>query len=148
MYLLKLIFFIFILGTPTLAWPETYFLMLKNEKVNVRYGPSFDYPIKYIYKKKYLPVKIIDKKENFRRILDHIKNSGWIHISQLKKANSLILLEDKVMFKKASKFSTPIAKIKKGRLLLKKKCNKEWCLVYTDNYSGWVINTNIWGKFN
>ena len=58
--------------------------MLKNNKVNVRYGPSFDYPIKYIYLKKYLPIKVIDKKENFRRIIDHKHNSGWIHTSQLK----------------------------------------------------------------
>ncbi len=52
--------------------------MLKNDKVNVRYGPSFDYPIKYIYKKINLPVKVIDKKENFRRIIDNKKNGGWI----------------------------------------------------------------------
>ena len=42
------------------------FLMLKNNKVNVRYGPGFDYPIKFIYKKNKLPLKVIDKKENFR----------------------------------------------------------------------------------
>ena len=28
------------------------FISLKKEKVNVRYGPSFESPIKYIYKKK------------------------------------------------------------------------------------------------
>ena len=28
------------------------FVMLKNNKVNVRYGPSFEYPIKYMYIKK------------------------------------------------------------------------------------------------
>ena len=66
------------------------FVMLKNNKVNVRYGPSFDYPIKYIYLKKNLPIKIIDKKENFRRIIDHKHNSGWIHTSQLKKSSSAI----------------------------------------------------------
>ena len=125
---------------------ENYFLMLKNDKVNVRYGPSFDYPIKFIYKKKFLPVKIIDKKENFRRIIDHKNNSGWIHISQLKKINSLIVLTDKIIFKKASKFSYPIAKVKKGRLLLIKKCNNDWCLVKAENYQGWIQNTDIWGK--
>ena len=52
------------------------FLMLKNDKVNVRYGPSFDYPIKYIYKKINLPVKVIDKKENFRRIIDNKRMVG------------------------------------------------------------------------
>ena len=84
---------------------EEKFLSLKKNKVNVRYGPSFDFPIKYIYEKKNLPIKQIDKKENFRRIIDHKKNSGWIHISQLKKVNSVIVLEDKIMFKKSTFFS-------------------------------------------
>ena len=61
------------------------FLSLKKEKVNVRYGPGFEYPIKYIYKKINLPIKQIDKKENFRRIIDLKNNGGWIHVSQLKK---------------------------------------------------------------
>ena len=93
---------------------ESYFLMLKNSKVNVRYGPSFDYPIKFIYKKKFLPVEIIDKKENFRRIIDHKKNSGWIHISQLQKVKSVITLNDINIFKKPSKFSKPVVKAKNG----------------------------------
>ena len=125
---------------------ENYFLMLKNDKVNVRYGPSFDYPIKFFYKKKYLPVKIIDKKENFRRIIDHKNNSGWIHISQLKKVNSLVVLTDKILFKKASKFSDPIIEIEKGRLLIVKKCLKEWCLITTGSYHGWIQNKDTWGK--
>ena len=61
--------------------------MLKNNKVNVRYGPSLDYPIKYIYRKINLPLEVIDRKDNFRKIIDHKKNSGWIHRSQLKNLN-------------------------------------------------------------
>ena len=107
------------------------FLSLKKSKVNVRYGPSFDSPVKYIYKKKDFPIKLIDKKENFRRIIDHKKNSGWIHVSQLKKINSVIVLEDKIMFKKSIIFSKPIAKIKKGRLLVVQKCENDCCKVVT-----------------
>ena len=121
--------------------------MLKNKKVNVRYGPSFDYPIKFIYKKKYLPVEIIDKKENFRRIIDHKKNSGWIHISQLKKSSAIIVLEDKLLFKKASKFSEPIVKLKKGRLVKIKKCISNWCKVKADKYLGWIDINNVWGRY-
>ena len=61
------------------------FVSLKKNKVNVRYGPSFDSDVKYVYKKINLPLKQIDKKENFRRIIDLKNNGGWIHISQLKK---------------------------------------------------------------
>ena len=121
------------------------FLSLKNEKVNVRYGPGFDFPIKFIYLKKYLPVQVIDSKENFRRIIDHKKNSGWIHWTQLRKANSIIVLEDKIVFKKNSKFSEPIIKVKKGRLVLVEKCINSWCNIKTDKYNGWLENDNVWG---
>ncbi len=124
------------------------FLMLKNDKVNVRYGPSFDYPIKYIYKKTNLPVKVIDKKENFRRIIDIKKNGGWIHISQLKQSKSFITVSNKILFKKPTKFSKPLAKIETGRLLLVKKCERNWCLVETKGFKGWVDEENLWGKIN
>ena len=120
------------------------FLMLKNDKVNVRYGPSFDYPIKYIYKKTNLPVKVIDKKENFRRIIDNKKNSGWIHISQLKQSKSFITVSNKILFKKPTKFSKPLAKIETGRLLLVKKCERNWCLVETKSFKGWVDEEDLW----
>ena len=78
---------------PSHVVSEEIFLSLKKNKVNVRYGPSFESPIKYIYKKIHLPIKQIDKKENWRRIIDAKNNSGWIHWSQLKKINSIILLD-------------------------------------------------------
>jgi SH3-like domain-containing protein len=125
---------------------EEKFLSLKKNKVNVRYGPSFDSKIKYIYKKINLPIKQIDKKENFRRVVDLKNNSGWIHISQLKKSNSIIVLEDKILFKKSSNFSKPIARLEKGRLLVIKKCENIWCSIVTDDYSGWIKTEKIWGS--
>ena len=132
----------------SIADAKDTFLSLKKNKVNVRYGPSFDFPIKYIYQKKNLPIKQIDKKDNFRRIIDYKKNSGWIHISQLKKANSVIVTNDKIMFKKSSIFSEPIAQIKEGRLLIVTRCNNEWCEVKTENLNGWVKKKDLWGDIN
>ena len=127
---------------------EEKFLSLKKNKVNVRYGPSFDFPVKYIYNKINLPIKQIDKKENFRRIIDFKKNSGWIHVSQLKKVNSVITIKDKILFKKPSIFSKPVANIKKGRLLIVQKCEKKWCKVKTDALKGWIDKKNLWGATN
>ena len=124
------------------------FLSLKKNKVNVRYGPSFDSDIKYVYKKLNLPIKQIDKKENFRRIIDLKNNNGWIHISQLKKVNSVIAIKDKVLFKKPTSFAKPIALIKKGRLLIVQKCEKNWCEIKTDNFNGWIKTNDLWGLAN
>ena len=149
MQIIKIIFIIILFFFLTFeTYAQNQFLSLKKNKVNVRYGPGFDYPIKFIYKKINLPVKLIDKKENFRRIIDLQKNSGWIHISQLKKINSIIILENKILFKKPSKFSKPISRLEKGRLLIIKKCQNKWCNVKTENYTGWLKKENIWGKIN
>ena len=143
----KIIFFYFLIifCNVSNADDDKAFLMLKNNKVNVRYGPSLDYPIKYIYRKINLPLEVIDRKDNFRKIIDHKKNSGWIHRSQLKKSKSLITTSSKILFKRPTKFSKPLAKLDKGRLLIIKKCEKDWCNVRTDEYSGWIEKNNIWG---
>ena len=124
------------------------FLSLKKNKVNVRYGPSFDSDVKYVYKKINLPLKQIDNKENFRRIIDLKNNSGWIHVSQLKKINSVIATKDKVLFKKPTSFAKPIALIKKGRLLIVQKCEKKWCKIETDDFNGWIKTDDLWGLIN
>ena len=121
------------------------FVSLKKSKVNVRYGPSFDSDVKYVYKKINLPIKQIDKKENFRRIIDLKNNGGWIHVSQLKRINSVIATKDKVLFKKPTSFTKPVALIKKGRLLIVKKCEINWCEIETGDFNGWIKNEDLWG---
>ena len=142
----KVVFLFLISFCTNVLGNENYYLMLKNSKVNVRMGPGLDYPVKFIYKKKNLPVKVIDKKENFRKIIDHKKNSGWIHISQLKKINSIIVLSNRILFKKPTFNSKPIANIESGRLFVLKKCKKDWCEVSSQNYSGWINMNDVWGK--
>ena len=127
---------------------EEIFLSLKKNKVNVRYGPSFNSPVKFVYKKINLPIKQIDKKENWRRIIDFKNNSGWIHRSQLKPINSIISLNEMILFKKPSNFSKPLAKIQTGRVLVLQKCIEGWCKIKSNNFKGWIKTDNIWGLIN
>ena len=127
---------------------EEIFLSLKKNKVNVRYGPSFNSPVKFVYKKINLPIKQIDKKENWRRIIDLKNNSGWIHWSQLKPTNSVISLNEKILFKKPSNFSKPLAKIQAGRVMVLQKCIDGWCKIKSENFKGWIKTDNVWGSIN
>ena len=127
---------------------EEIFLSLKKNKVNVRYGPSFNSPVKFVYKKINLPIKQIDKKENWRRIIDLKNNSGWIHWSQLKPINSVIGLNEKILFKKPSNFSKPLAKIQAGRVMVLQKCIDGWCKIKSENFKGWIKTDNVWGSIN
>ena len=147
-YVLILSLFIILTFAPGIFANENInFLTLKNNEVNLRQGPSFKYPIKLIYKKKYLPVIILDKSETWRKISDFENNSGWIHVSQLSKKKSAINIKNNsIIYKKPTIFSKPIAKLETGRLMLIKKCKNEWCKIISGNYQGWVLKKNLWGK--
>ena len=123
------------------------FLSLKNTEVNLRQGPSFEYPIKLIYKKKYLPLVILDKSGTWRKIIDFKNNSGWIHISQLSKKKSAINTKNNsVLYKKSTIYSKPIATLEIGRLVLIEKCKVKWCKITTGGFKGWVFKSSLWGK--
>ena len=131
------------------AWAnqDLVFLSLKNNEVNVRIGPSKEYPIKFTYKKKYLPVKILDKSETWRKVSDFENNSGWIHISQLsKKKTAINIKKNSILYKKSTIYSKPLAKLEIGRLVLIKKCKLEWCKITSGDFTGWVFRNSLWGN--
>ena len=126
---------------------EEYFLTLRFNNVNLRQGPSFDYPVKIFYKKKYLPLQIQDTSGNFRKVKDHENNTGWIHRSQLSKKKAALVSGKKVViFKSNTIFSEPLVVLEKGRLCLISKCKKNWCKIKVDKYLGWVKKKSLWGN--
>jgi SH3-like domain-containing protein len=141
-----IVFLIFFFNFEMVFSSEEYFLTLRNEKVNLRQGPSFDYPVKIYYEKKFLPVLVQEKFDNFRKIRDHENNSGWIHISQLSKKKAAIVIDEElIMFSNSTVYSNPIALLKKGRLVKIKKCNNNWCRVISEDFKGWLKKESLWG---
>ena len=147
--MIKIIVFICILFFSNINFLlcEEYFLTLRNNATNLRQGPTFDYPIKIFYKKKYLPVLVQDTSDNFRKIRDHEDNTGWIHISQLSKKKAALTLDEQViMFRNSTIYSTPLVLLEKGRLCLISKCKDKWCKIKTGKYTGWVKKESLWGN--
>jgi len=143
-YLFFLILFFY---TQSSANENIIFLSLKNSEVNLRVGPSYEYPVKLTYKKKYLPVIILDKSGTWRKIKDFENNSGWMHISQLsKKKTALNSRNNSILYRKPTLYSKPIARLEIGRLVLIKKCNVKWCKITSGNFTGWISKSSLWGK--
>tara|TARA_B100001063_G_C16588512_1_gene464360 strand:+ start:138 stop:584 length:447 start_codon:yes stop_codon:yes gene_type:complete len=148
MPLIIIFFSFFILSFENLYSQEKNFQTLRNDVVNLRQGPSFDYPVKIIYKKKFLPVLIEDSSYNFRKIRDHENNSGWIHRSQLsKKKAAIVINDDLILFSNSTIYSNPVALLKEGRLVKINRCKGEWCKVKTGGFNGWLKKESLWGLF-
>jgi SH3-like domain-containing protein len=148
--MLKIIIIIFgiLLFETSVFSKDEYFLTLRYDEVNLRQGPSRDYPVKILYKKKFLPVLIQDQSDNYRKIKDHENNTGWIHISQLSKKKAAIVTDNNlIMFSSPTIYSKPIVVLKKGRLTKIIKCKNNWCKSKTSDYKGWIKKESLWGLF-
>ena len=144
------LFFLLIFFTNlSFATEAKFFLSLKKNEVNLRQGPSMEYPIKLIYKKKYLPVIILDQSGPFRKIKDFEHNTGWIHIALLsKKKTAINMKNNSILLKKPTIYSKPIARLESGRLVLIKKCKQKWCKISSGEFIGWINKSFLWGKID
>jgi SH3-like domain-containing protein len=126
------------------------FVSLKSNEVNLRVGPSKNYPIELRYVKKNLPVEVIDEFDAWRKIKDHNGNIGWLHKSLIQ-GNRFILTSyknnnDVDLFNRPN--GNVIGVIKKNNLLELNECLIKWCKVTNKNIKGWISKQNIWGVYS
>jgi len=126
------------------------FVSLKSNEVNLRIGPSVNYPIELKYIQKNLPIEIIDEYNLWRKIKDIDGNKGWIHKSLLKGDRYAIIFSEKKQ--KAFVFSNPIGKkigeIGEKNIVKINSCLKKWCSVYAEGNKGWVNKKDLWGVYD
>ncbi len=154
-----IIFFLFIfiinqiyasgIGTVTgFAIPR--FVSLKSNDVNLRVGPSVNYPIKIKYIQKNFPVEIIDEYDVWRQIRDIEENVGWIHKSLLKGDRYGVILfnikNEILVFNYPKGYQ--IGKIGNKNIVEIKKCLEKWCFIRIKNKKGWIEKKNLWGVYN
>ena len=124
------------------------FVSLKSDNINLRIGPSKNYPIKLNYKQKNLPVEIIKEHDVWRQIQDIEGNTGWILGSLLKGDRYGIIKSNST---KSKIFNFPegnqIGIIGKNNIIKIKKCITKWCLIKYQKHKGWVEKENLWGVY-
>ena len=125
------------------------FVSLKSNEVNLRVGPSTNYPIELLYVTKNLPVEIIDEFDAWRKIKDHSGTTGWLHKSLIQGERFALTgyknNNDVYLYNRPN--GSIIGAIKKNNILDLKRCVLYWCKLSHKNINGWVLKKNIWGIY-
>lgn len=126
--------------------PVPRFVSLKSDEVNVRVGPGKRYPIRYVYRRAQLPVKIIEEFAHWRKIADHEGASGWVHKGMIDGKRTVIILD-----KTQNLYADPDAT---SRIVMRAKplvvghvleCEADWCDLEIEGRSGWIRKSDVWG---
>ena len=127
--------------------PVPRFATLRYEEVNVRTGPGNRYPIRWVYKRKNVPVEITEEFDQWRKVKDVEGDEGWAHKSQLSGMRNAVFTEDAMLKRAPEEAASAMLKVRKGVIGQLLECQKVWCEVQVDSYKAWVQKNRIWGVY-
>ena len=122
---------------------------LKNSLTYMRSGPGKEFPVKFEFKKKGYPLKVVAEFNNWRKVITFSKISGWVHTQLLSSFKTGLITNPTFLKTVPSNSSNSIAKLLPNLLVNIKKCNKNWCkieIIKTKKFIGWVKKGTIWGS--
>lgn len=125
-----------------------YYASFRSAETNVRAGPGQNYPIKFTYRLKGIPVRVINEYDNWNEVEDYEKQTGWVSQSLLTKKRTLLVqtTNDFInMYVKASEKSRLVFHIENNVILDYLGCKDSWCNVKINGKKGWVKKDEVFG---
>lgn len=153
--MLRLFCLLLIFSSPALAAPYSEtglplprFVSLRSEEANMRKGPGTRYPIAWVYKRKHLPLEVINEFGHWRLVRDHEDVTGWLHKGMLSAARyAMVLGEAQPLHADPELESDVILKLQPGVIAPLEECDANWCEVSIVGKEGWLPKSGIWGVY-
>jgi len=136
-------------GGALLAQERTlpYWASIRSEEVNMRVGPSRDYPIDWVYKRKGLPVRVVRVREGWRLIQDPDGAQGWVVSSLLSPERSALVVGDGLaQLREAPQANSALRwQVEPGAVGMLGRCEGGWCELDIEGREGWIEAERLWG---
>ncbi|MGB3752842.1 MAG: SH3 domain-containing protein [Parerythrobacter sp.] len=124
-----------------------YWASIKVDEMYMRVGPSQNYKVSWVYKRKGLPLKVVRVIEGWRLVQDHEGTQGWVSVG-------LITAKRSAMVTGKGLAAMRDAPADNGRLKWNAEpgvvgtlgeCEAGWCSLDVGGKVGWVRAERLWG---
>ena len=135
------------LAVPALAQRKPpYFASITTEKARMRTGPGRNYPASWLYRRRDLPVKVLDIYGEWRKVEDPDGTQGWMLRALLSDTRTALVRGTAAEMRSAPRFNARInwraAPGVVGRI---SKCASGWCWFDVNGRGGYIEQSHIWG---
>ena len=130
--------------------PLPRFVSLHATIVNMRTGPGLKYPVKWVYRRKFLPIEIIAEYGTWRKVRDWQNTQGWVHVNMLSGQRTFIVTHKVRTVRRGPDTKSPgVAGLEPGVIGRVQFCpaNSTWCRVEVDGRDGWLRRAEFWGVY-
>ncbi len=129
--------------------PLPRFVSLRAGEVNLRTGPGVRYPIDWVYRRRHLPVEVIDEFDTWRRIRDWQGTVGWVHQSMLQGRRTILIVGERRLMRRDPRDDAPgLAYVEPGALGTLGTCGGDWCEVEIEGFIGWLRRSEFFGVYD
>lgn len=123
-----------------------YWVAIAKDEARMRVGPSMDYPANWVYRRRNLPLKVIETYPNWRRIEDPDGTRGWMHVRLLKEDTTAIVIgEVTPMREEPAAGAKALYRVEPGVVGHVSDCDAMWCRFDVNGQRGYVAKRFLWG---
>jgi SH3-like domain-containing protein len=139
---------------PVTGLPVPRYVSLKNDRVNLREGPSKEHRTSWVFQRAGLPVEITAEFETWRRIRDSEGAEGWVLHSLLSGRRTALVMpwskkpdESIALLERADERSALVARLAPNVLANVRSCAGSWCRVTVNDHEGFIRQDRLWGVY-
>jgi len=123
-----------------------YWASISSDEARMRVGPSLDYPSNWVYRRRDLPVRVIQIHANWRKVVDESGTQGWMHVRLLSDARTAMVSSGEGrIYKSADEGSALLYRAEKGVIGRLGSCSGGWCLIDIGGKKGYIHSSALWG---
>jgi SH3-like domain-containing protein len=124
-----------------------YWASIRAGSVNMRVGPSVDFPIEWVYRRQGLPVKVVRLNQGWRLVEDPDGTRGWIVARLLSPDRAAIVTGDEPTEMRAEPAAEADLRwrLEPGVVGRLGSCEEGWCELDVEGHRGWVLQDRLWG---
>ena len=124
-----------------------YWASLDEEEARMRTGPSTEFPVKWVYKRQNLPVKVVAVHSVWRKVEDPDGDQGWMHVRLLSPKRSAVVIGSSIAsLREIPETTARIAwRVEPGVVGRIDECGKGWCRFDNAGRFGYIEAERLWG---
>ena len=124
------------------------FASLRSDEVNLRVGPGENYPIEWVFKRKDMPVEVVEQFQNWRRVEDWQGDKGWVLDRMITGKRDVIVDKAvRVLHRQPDLASPIVARVEPGVIARLIELQGPWCHIEAGGFKGWVQRAEVWGVY-
>ncbi len=132
------------LGSSGLPLPR--WVSLASSRANLRTGPGRQFPVRWVYVRRGLPLRVLDEADVWRKVEDPGGERGWMHAALLSSRRTVMVVgEVRALRRTPASGARVVARLEPGVLGRLLSCERDWCLVEVERYRGWLRRDEMWG---